>query len=74
MYDYEMKEFEDEKVGNLVVGINYLENKKDFDIIKEALKRIYDRLDKAAVDRLHFLPERRVNGERRKECSKNEHD
>lgn len=57
-----MKNFEDEKIGNLIVGINYIENKEDFDIIKKAMKRIYKRLDQAAIDRMKYKGLERRNG------------
>ena len=67
-----MENFEDVKKGNLLIGVNYLELKKDFDIIKESMKRIYESLDNAAIKRMHYRPERRAGEERRKECSNNE--
>ena len=62
-----MESFEDQKKGNLIIGVNYLDMVEDFTIIKEAIDRIYNRLDKGAVENLHYRPERRKNGERRKE-------
>jgi len=61
-----MEKFEDKALGNLVVGINYLELKKDFDIAKEAMRRIYDRIDNAALKTLQFRPERRKDDRRSK--------
>ena len=62
-----MCNFEDKRKGNLIVGVNYIDMMTDFEIIREAEQRIKDRLEKAAVDRLQFKPERRKNGERRKD-------
>ena len=47
-----MESFEDQKKGNLVIGVNYLDMVEDFTIIREAFDRIYDRLDKGAVENL----------------------
>ena len=54
-----MASFEDEKKGNLIIGVNYIDMMTDFEIIKEAEATIKKRLEDAAIKKLHFRPERR---------------